>query len=111
METTQTTERTANSPMTNIIKVLVALTITSVAVVMSTSLTLFFVKPPDGSSLEEILGGATAAFGILAAIFGSASIATIFRWRRWSGMPVWIRVYTGALLAFVIANWIYDIVS
>ena len=96
-------------PISKILKILVLATYASLLVAASSGLAMIFIRPPEGDSLEGVLGITAAISGMAIAAFGSSSMALLFRWRSWTRMPVWAKIYTGALLTTVVVSWIVQL--
>ena len=103
------TNESSDLPISKILKLLVLATYASLLVAASSGIAMIFIRPPEGDSLESVLGITAAISGMAIAAFGSSSVALLFRWRRWTQMPVWAKIYTGALLSTVVISWIIQI--
>ena len=106
MSATINTQESPQLSTSKIIKLLVLATYASLLVAASSGAAMIFIRPPEGDSLEGVLGITAAISGLAIAAFGSSSMALLFRWRRWTQMPVWAKIYTGALLSTVVVSWI-----
>lgn len=83
-------------------------TVLSVLTATVSLLALLALDVTAGSPTESTLGIVAAISGLGAALFGSASMALMFRWRKWSLMPNWAKVYTFVLTTFVVSMAIYS---
>lgn len=82
-------------------------TVLSVLTVAISGIALLAFDVTDGSATESTLQVVAASSGLATALFGSASMAVMFRWRKWSLMPNWAKVYTFVLTTFVVSMAIY----
>jgi hypothetical protein len=111
MNATIKTNKSSDLPVSRILKVLVLATYASLFVAASSGAAMIFVRPPEGDSLEGILGITAAISGMAIAAFGSSSVALLFRWRKWTNMPIWAKLYTAALPTAVVVSWLIQIVK
>ena len=107
MTTTYELQKNDPEPTPFYISSLASGTVLSVLTAVVSLLALLAFDVTEGSATESTLGIVAALSGLGTALFGSASMALMFRWRKWSLMPNWAKVYTFVLTTFVVSMAIY----
>lgn len=91
------------------LKILVGTSLGALIAVSVIGLVFLLIDPAEGSTTEAVMGISAAFIGLACIPLFSVSFALLFRWRSWSLMPSWVRVYTAAVGVFVIVGFAFGL--